>query len=73
MHVHITCTIYHWYYYLYNLQQQQSLSKSLVDELGAVANQQQASTGQLREGMERGGHHTSSSDSDSKFNIADII
>lgn len=45
----------------------------MVDEPAAVANQQQASTGQLREEMERGGYHTSSSDSDSDFNIADFI
>ena len=43
---------------------------AVVHEPAAVANQQPAST---RRKMERDGHHTSSSDSDSDFNIADLI
>ena len=46
----------------------------MVDDPAAVPNQQQAAAGPSMREMERGGHHTTSgSDSDSDFNIADLI
>ena len=45
----------------------------MVDEPAAVPNKQQASEGSSLRKMERGGHCTSSSDSDSDSNIANLI
>ena len=46
---------------------------AVVDDPAAVPNQQQAAAGPSMREMERGGYHTSSSDSDSDFNIPDLI